>query len=70
MSAFCATLAGSIRDLIVSCHQPDCYFEMIPLAIVCYTVLPCRPAVLDTPELRSQYIREILLSAFELDRSL
>lgn len=28
--------------------------------------LMCRPAVVDTPELRSQYVRELLLSAFEL----
>ncbi|KAL3131720.1 hypothetical protein ABBQ38_007442 [Trebouxia sp. C0009 RCD-2024] len=29
-----------------------------------------KPVVVDTPELRSQFIREILLSALELDRSL
>ena len=34
------------------------------------TCLFCRPAVVDTPELRAQFIREMLLSAFEIDKGL
>jgi hypothetical protein len=55
--------------------MPDSILSVTnPLRICCNITATCgrscRPVVVDTPELRAQYIREMLLSALELDGSL
>ena len=40
---------------------------LLPLAFLHASLHACRPDVVDTPELRAAFVRQLLMSAFELD---